>query len=136
MSKYKKQEGNELKSFISCFKWVFVDQSNIWKTVLSWSIFFVLTIVIPVISHFLLSCSTCDKDHARPYHIPVQIFLSLFATISFFNLSSWLRKFGLRKFLFFDKLYDASEKVRHGYKEQLQVLPFFDLSLFICFHLD
>lgn len=121
ISNQKTQEGNELKSFGSCFKWFFMDQSNLWKASLSWSIFFVLTFIVPVVTHFLLLCSTCDDNHKRPYHIPVQISLSVFATVSFFYLSRWAHKYGLRRFLLLDKLYDASEKLRHGYKEELKV---------------
>lgn len=114
-------EGLELKSFGSCLKWVFVDQSNIWRTGLSWSIFFVLAIGVPLVSHFLLSCSSCDENHSRPYHVVSQFSVFLFAVLSFISLSFWTRKFGLRRFLFLDKLCDASEKVRHGYKQQFQV---------------
>ncbi|XP_015878165.2 uncharacterized protein LOC107414539 [Ziziphus jujuba] len=114
-------EGIELKSFMSFLKWVCVDQSSLWRASLSWSVFLFLAIGVPVLSHFLLDCSsTCDADHTRPYHVPVQISLSLFATLSFFCISRWARKYGLRRFLFIDKLFDHSEKVRHGYKEQLQ----------------
>lgn len=122
LSKHKHHEGSELKSFVSFLKWACVDQSNLWRAGLSWSVFFFLAICVPVLSHFLLACSsTCDADHTRPYHVPVQISLSLFATLSFICLSRWARKYGLRRFLFFDRLFDSSEKVRHGYKEELQV---------------
>lgn len=121
-------EGIELKSFVSFLKWVCVDQSSVWRASLSWSVFLFLAIGVPVLSHFLLDCSsTCDANHSRPYHIPVQISLSLFATLSFVCISRWARKYGLRRFLFIDKLFDSSEKVRHGYKEEIQVR-----SLYTC----
>ncbi|KAH7545275.1 hypothetical protein FEM48_Zijuj01G0076400 [Ziziphus jujuba var. spinosa] len=123
-------EGIELKSFMSFLKWVCVDQSSLWRASLSWSVFLFLAIGVPVLSHFLLDCSsTCDADHTRPYHVPVQISLSLFATLSFFCISRWARKYGLRRFLFIDKLFDHSEKVRHGYKEQLQVCIYIYIEL-------
>ncbi|KAF3451789.1 hypothetical protein FNV43_RR07885 [Rhamnella rubrinervis] len=121
LPKHRHHDGGELKSFVSFLKWVCVDQSNLWRAGLSWSVFFVLSICVPLLSHFLLDCSsTCDADHTRPYHVPVQISLSLLATLSFFCLSRWARKYGLRKFILFDRLFDSSEKVRHGYREQLQ----------------
>ncbi|KAJ9136408.1 hypothetical protein P3X46_033491 [Hevea brasiliensis] len=89
-------EGIELKSFRLCLKWVFQDQSNIWTTALSWSIFLLLAIGVPILS------------------------LSVFAIISFLSLSSWSRKYGVRRFLFLDKLDDQSERIRREYKQQLQ----------------
>ncbi|KAI4298757.1 hypothetical protein L6164_032276 [Bauhinia variegata] len=113
--------GAELRRFRSYLKWVYVDQSNLYKTGLSWSVFFCLAIVVPFLSHFLLECSSsCDADHTRPYHIPVQISLTVFATLSFISLSHWDRKYGLRKFLFLDKVSDESDKVQRGYAEQLK----------------
>ncbi|XP_062013572.1 uncharacterized protein LOC133729963 [Rosa rugosa] len=127
-------EGLDLPSFGSCLKWVFVDQSSIWRTGLSWSIFFVLAIGVPLVTHFLLSCSSCDANHSRPYHVVSQISLSLFAMLSFISLSCWTRKFGLKRFLFLDKLSDASEKVRHEYKQQFQnSMKLLCLIVFPCF---
>lgn len=118
------QDGAELRSFRSYLRWVYVDQSNICKAGLSWSVFFSLAFVVPILSHFLLDCSTtttCDADHSRPYHVPVQISLSVFATLSFISLSQWDRKYGFRKFLFLDKITDESLKIQRGYAHQMQV---------------
>ncbi|XP_041022976.1 uncharacterized protein LOC121264014 [Juglans microcarpa x Juglans regia] len=121
VSGYSDKEGVvELRSFRLCLKWVCLDQSNIWRSGLSWSIFFLFSFGVPLLSNFALSCSSCDDDHTRPYHSVVQISLSIFATLSFVCLTRWARKFGLRRFLFLDKLGDASDKVQHGYAEQLQ----------------
>ncbi|KAJ1428699.1 hypothetical protein SESBI_08804 [Sesbania bispinosa] len=115
------QNHNRSKSFRSYLRWVYVDQSNLCKAGLSWSLFFSLAFVVPIVSHFLLDCpTTCDADHKRPYHIPVQISLSVFATLSFISLSRWDRKYGLSKFLFLDKVNDDSLKIQHGYAEQMQ----------------
>ncbi|XP_048231025.1 uncharacterized protein LOC8277958 isoform X2 [Ricinus communis] len=113
-------DGIEMKSFRLCLKWVCLDQSNIWKTGLSWSFFFLLAIGIPIVSHFFLLCSDCDSKHQRPYDAVVQLSLSIFAIVSFLSLSSWSHKYGLSKFLFLDKLDDEAERIRRGYKEQLQ----------------
>lgn len=117
------QESNlELTSYMSSsLKWVFLDYSNIWRTGLSWSIFFLLNIAVPIVSHFIFSCPDCDVIHQRPYNVIVQSSLSLFAALSFICLTSFGRKYGLRRFLFLDKLCDESEKVRQGYALQLQV---------------
>ncbi|KAG8385775.1 hypothetical protein BUALT_Bualt03G0080300 [Buddleja alternifolia] len=109
----------ELKSYSSGLKWVFLDYSSLWRAGLSWSIFFLLNIGVPLVSHFVFSCSDCDSNHQRPYDAIVQLSLSLFTAISFISISTFARKYGLRKFLFLDKLCDESERVRQGYTQQL-----------------
>ncbi|XP_075504115.1 uncharacterized protein LOC142541469 [Primulina tabacum] len=111
----------ELTSYLSSIlKWVFLDYSSMWRTGLSWSIFFILNIAVPIVSHFIFFCPDCDVIHQRPYNVIVQSSLSLFAALSFICLTSFGRKYGLRRFLFLDKLRDESEKVRQGYALQLR----------------
>lgn len=118
---------DELQSFRSYLKWMCVDQSNWWTACLSWFMFILFTFVVPAISHFVLACDTCDGTHTRPYDGVVQLSLSSVATLSFLCLSRFVKKYGLRRFLFFDKLYDESETVRTGYVEQLNVCVQFTL---------
>lgn len=110
---------DELHSFRIWLKWLCVDQSNAWTTCLSWFVFLVLAILVPALSHFVLACSDCDSRHSRPYDTVVQLSLSGVAALSFICLSYYVRKFGLRRFLFLDKLCDESEAVWKGYTEQL-----------------
>ncbi|KAK7359843.1 hypothetical protein VNO77_01808 [Canavalia gladiata] len=118
---YLSLDGEEYRNFRSYLRWVYVDQSDVYKAGLSWSVFFTLAFVVPILSHFLLDCdTTCDPDHTRPYHIPVQISLSAFAAFSFVTLSLWDRRYGWTKFLFLDKLCDDSLKIQRGYAEQMQ----------------
>ncbi|GMH05269.1 hypothetical protein Nepgr_007109 [Nepenthes gracilis] len=117
---YISYEDDELRSFRSCLNWACVDQSNPWKASLSWSVFFLFVIGIPIVSHFVLSCSSCDEDHKQPYDAIVELSLSSIAALSYLSLTNFDRKYGLRKFLFLDKLRDESEKVRQGYTAQLQ----------------
>lgn len=105
--------------FMSLVLWF--DQSNRGTALISWSVFFLLVVIVPMISHFLLVCSDCDFHHRRPYDAVVQLSLSIFAGISFVSLSIWSRKFGMRRFLFLDKLWDFSDKVRIGYEAEIQV---------------
>ncbi|CDP04462.1 unnamed protein product [Coffea canephora] len=124
-----------LKKFTSSPAWFFLDQSSLWRAGLSWSLFFLLTIGVPLVSHFVFACSSCDQDHVRPFDSIVQLSLSVFATLSFISLYSFTRSYGLRKFLFLDKLSDESEKVRHGYTLQiersLKILSAFVLPCFL-----
>ncbi|KAL8099899.1 uncharacterized protein LOC141684684 [Apium graveolens] len=101
------------------FTWVFLDQSNIWRTSLSWSIFCLLAIGVPLLSHYVFQCNSCDHNHRRPFDSIVQLSLSVFSILSFISLSSFTRKYGLRRFLFLDKLYGVSDMVQKGYALQL-----------------
>ncbi|CAM8991644.1 unnamed protein product [Rhodiola kirilowii] len=129
-----KTEQDELQYFRICLKWTCVDQSNAWRASLSWSVFFLLVIIVPILSHLLYSCSTCDEKHRRSYDAVVQISLSVFASVSFLCLSSWFRKYGLSRFLFLDRLYDVSGKVRGEYSAQFhrstKILCAFVLPIF------
>ncbi|KAK4439760.1 hypothetical protein Salat_0310900 [Sesamum alatum] len=126
---------DELQSFRTWLKWLCVDQSNAWTTCLSWFVFFAFAIVVPAVSHFVLACSDCDSRHSRPYDSVAQLSLSGVATLSFLCLSTFVRKYGLRRFLFFDKLRDESETVRKGYTQQfhrsLKILFSFVLPCFV-----
>ncbi|KAF5773911.1 hypothetical protein HanRHA438_Chr13g0604861 [Helianthus annuus] len=125
---------DELHSFRTWLQWMCVDQSNIYTATLSWLIFIIFTFIVPSLSHFYLACSDCDNRHARPYDTLVQLSLSSVATLSFVSLSQFVRVYGLRRFLFFDKLCDESEIVRKGYTDQLnrslKILSIFVLPCF------
>lgn len=112
---------DELHSFRKYLRWMCVDHSSPWTAILSWTMFIVFTLVVPAISHFLLACADCDSYHSRPYDSVVQLSLSSVATVSFLCLTRFVSKYGLRRFLFFDKLWDESETVRRNYTNQLNV---------------
>ncbi|GJU61293.1 hypothetical protein Tco_1243128 [Tanacetum coccineum] len=116
------------------FSWLFLDQSSVWKTGLSWSIFFLLTVCVPLLSHLVYQCSACDFHHTRPFDSIVQSSLSVFSAVSFFSLLSFSRKYGLRRFLFLDKMSDVSDEVRHGYSDQLhKAMKFYCAFVVPCF---
>lgn len=112
---------DELRSFRSYLRWMCVDQTTIRSACVSWTVFSVFGIAVPATSHFLLACGGCDAVHDRPYDGLVQLSMSGIATLSFLCLSTFVRRYGLRRFLFFDKLWDESETVRRGYTQQLNV---------------
>lgn len=126
---------DELHSFRTWLRWLCVDQSNSWTACLSWFVFLIFAILVPALSHFVLYCGDCDSRHSRPYDAVAQLSLSGVAAISFLCLSTFVRRYGLRRFLFFDKLRNESETVRLGYTGQLNVrlLPYLLIYLlFLC----
>ncbi|KAL5729792.1 hypothetical protein ACHQM5_002692 [Ranunculus cassubicifolius] len=130
----KSNVGDELENVRTCLRWMCVDQSNPWRASLSWSLFFLLAILVPILSHFGLTCAECDGKLHRPYDAVVQLSLTILATVSFLCLSEFVRKYGLRKFLNFDKLCRENDKVRQGYTAQLdRSLKLLALFVLPCF---
>lgn len=128
------RQGDELESFRSCLRWLCLDQSDRCRAFLSWTLFLVLAIGVPSLSYFILSCPNCDYNYRRPFDRVVQLSLTSIATLSFFCLSGFTRKYGLRRFLFLDRLFEDSESVRQEYTQQLS-RSFKLLSVFVlpCF---
>ncbi|GMJ10365.1 hypothetical protein like AT3G20300 [Hibiscus trionum] len=126
---------DELHSFRTYLRWMCVDQSNIYMACLSWFMFIVFGLVVPSVSLFLLACPGCDATHSRPYDWVVQLSLSSVSALSFVCLTGFVKKYGLRRFLFFDKLCDESETVRKCYTVQLnrslKMVSIFVLPCFI-----
>ncbi|XP_021759015.1 uncharacterized protein LOC110723912 isoform X2 [Chenopodium quinoa] len=110
---------DELQSYRIYLRWMCVDQSDWLNSIISWSVFLIFAIIVPAFSYFYLTCPSCDDKHRQPYDAVVQLSLSSIATLSFLCLSHFVRKFGVRRFLFFDKLYNDSDSVRHHYTTQL-----------------
>ncbi|KAG9455110.1 hypothetical protein H6P81_008014 [Aristolochia fimbriata] len=125
---------DELRSFRSCLRYLCVDQSTTFTSIVSWALFVLLALAVPLLSHFVLACEECNSAHKRPYDSVVQLSLTVIATVSFLCLSNFFRRYGLRRFLFLDKLCGESEKVRLGYMTQLN-RSFRLLSVFVlpCF---
>lgn len=121
---------DELRAFRSCLRWMCVDQSDTCHAVVSWSIFLLLSIFVPTASHFVLNCF----PGRRAYDVAVQLSLTSASALAFICLSAFVRRYGLRRFLFLDKLVRESERVRAGYMDQLN-RSFRLLSLFVmpCF---
>ncbi|KAF5199358.1 putative transmembrane protein [Thalictrum thalictroides] len=90
---------------------------------------------VPALSHLWLACNECDTKFHRPYDGVLQLSLTSIATVSFLCLSKFVQKYGLRRFLYLDKLCDESEKVRQGYTAQLhrsmKLLALFVLPCFV-----
>ncbi|CAD5179231.1 unnamed protein product [Musa acuminata subsp. malaccensis] len=68
--------------------------------VISWSLFLLLGIFILTTSHFILSCTPIHCT----YDMVVQLFLTSASNLSYLCLSAFVCRYGLRYFLFLDKL--------------------------------
>ncbi len=112
---------DELRHFRSGLLWLGLDQSSPTKVVLSWIVFFLFTLVVPVFNYNFVSCSECGEEHAHPFEKMVQVSETALAAVSFLCLSSIVRQYGLRRTLLLDKIIKESHDVRLGYEQELRV---------------
>ncbi|RRT36182.1 hypothetical protein B296_00055668 [Ensete ventricosum] len=87
---------DELRSFRSYLRWMFVDQSDAWHVMISCFLFLLLRVFIPIASHFVLSTAS--------YDVAVQLSLTSTSDLSYLYLFAFVRCYGLRRSLFIDKM--------------------------------
>ncbi|CAD5165366.1 uncharacterized protein LOC103996294 [Musa acuminata AAA Group] len=107
---------DDLRNFRSCLRWLCLDQSGSgYRAAVSWAVFLLLAVAVPAVSHFVLAF----RPQRRPYDLVVQLSLTAASALSFLTLSSVTRSYGLRRFLFLDKLPGETDRVRLGYTFEL-----------------
>lgn len=108
----------DLESFRTFLRWICMDHTTIWTSVISSVVFLIFVLIIPLLSHFVFPY---QKEDRESYDAIVETSLSAVATLSFGCLMSFFNKYGLASFLFIDKLPDETESVRRSYKDKLNV---------------
>ncbi|CAN6270012.1 unnamed protein product [Urochloa humidicola] len=102
---------DELGSFRSCLRWMCVDPSDSSSPALSWLVFATLAVAVPAAGRFALP--------RRAYDTQVQASLTLSAALAYATLYSLVRRRGLRRLLYLDRLRHDSQDVRAGYIVEL-----------------
>ncbi|KAL6838336.1 hypothetical protein ACP4OV_031840 [Aristida adscensionis] len=103
---------DELRSFRSCLRWMCVDHSGDGAgAAASWVVFAALAVAVPASARASLP--------RRAYDTQVQASLTLSAALAYATLSSLVRRRGLRRLLYLDRLRHDSPDVRAGYIVQL-----------------
>ncbi|XP_062183715.1 uncharacterized protein LOC133887757 [Phragmites australis] len=102
---------DELGGFRSCLRWMCVDHSDRASAAASWFVFAFLAVAVPAAARVAL-------PH-RAYDMQVQASLTLSAALAYVTLSTLVRRFGLRRLLYLDRLRHDSQDVRAGYIVQL-----------------
>eukprot|EP01018_Ginkgo_biloba_P026753 Gb_09859 [translate_table: standard] len=117
--KLKSSRMDELRHFRTSLKWWGLDQSTKLNRVFSWFAFLLFTVIVPVLSSFLVVCPRRDAEQGYAFDRLVQIPESTLAAIAFLCLTRYVRKYGLRRFLFLDQLCDDTPQVQQGYTKEL-----------------
>ncbi|GLJ17687.1 hypothetical protein SUGI_0308680 [Cryptomeria japonica] len=118
-NRQKSSRRDELRRFRTSLWWWGLDQSTKSNLVFSWFLFIMFTLGVPVLSSLFVTCPRCNEEQSYAYDKIVQIPESTLAAIAFFCLSRYVRRYGLRKFLFLDQLCDDTAKVQQGYTQEV-----------------
>lgn len=112
---------DELRSFRISLKWCALDHSSCIGRFISYLIFALLTIFVPIISSLsvLYQIPSSDMMIITAYNLLVQFPESVLAFLAFFTLRSYFIKYGLRQLLFLDALQQDTTFVRRGYSQKL-----------------
>lgn len=91
---------HRLETFIRIFGFC---QYSALSITLSWLVFLLLGVALPLSIIELSYCSDCEKYQIKNFELEILISESLVAAISLLFISHNLRKYGVRKFLFVDR---------------------------------
>ncbi|XP_054793565.1 uncharacterized protein LOC129299140 isoform X1 [Prosopis cineraria] len=112
---------DELRNFRISLKWCALDHSSSVGKIISYVLFVLLAIVVPILtSLFVQVPASATEDDPLSFNKLVQLPESCLAIMSFFTLSRFFHRYGLRQLLFLDILQDDSTYVRRGYTRELE----------------
>ncbi|ESW12986.1 hypothetical protein PHAVU_008G158000 [Phaseolus vulgaris] len=112
---------DELRNFRISLKWCALDHSSCVGKLISYVTFIFFTIIVPLLTSIFVEVpSSAPEDDPFSFNKLVQLPESGLAIISFFTISSFFRRYGLRQLLFLDALQEDTVYVRRGYTRELE----------------
>lgn len=97
------------------------NQYSVLTSVISWSVFFALGVVVPMVALWMCDCSECERYELRGCEMVIVAFQASLAAVSLLCLSHNLRKYGLRRFLFVDRHTGHMACFHRDYVKQISV---------------
>ncbi|XP_043703880.1 uncharacterized protein LOC122653976 [Telopea speciosissima] len=95
-------------------------QSSVLGFLLSWAVFLLFGVSVPVVILKLLSCSNCEKYQIYNFELDIIVSQSCLTAVSLGCISHNLRKYGIRKFLFVDRFHGHMLSFRKEYIEMIE----------------
>ncbi|XAR48157.1 hypothetical protein NMG60_11030888 [Bertholletia excelsa] len=86
-------------------------QTSVLSFFLSWVVFLVIGVSIPVVLLEIFNCSDCESFQIKGFELDVVVSQAILTAVSLFCVSHNLSKHGIRKLLFIDRL-NSSETAR------------------------
>ncbi|GLU18512.1 hypothetical protein SLE2022_348080 [Rubroshorea leprosula] len=107
---------SRLETFLGFFGFY---QHSIFTFSLSWLLFLLLGVTLPLLIIQLTYCSACQKYEIKSFDLEILASQSLAAAISLLCISHNLRKYRLRKFLSVDKYHGHGAQFRKDYVKKI-----------------
>jgi hypothetical protein len=107
-----------LETFLRIFGFC---QYSVLSFTLSWVLFLLLGVALPLLAIELPRCSDCERYQIKSFELEILVSQSLVAAISLLCISRNLRKYGLRKFLFVDRYHGHRAQFREEYLQKINV---------------
>ncbi|XP_062170700.1 uncharacterized protein LOC133876436 [Alnus glutinosa] len=105
-----------LETFLRIFGFC---QYSVLSFTLSWVLFLLLGVALPLLAIELPRCSDCERYQIKSFELEILVSQSLVAAISLLCISRNLRKYGLRKFLFVDRYHGHRAQFREEYLQKI-----------------
>ncbi|KAL3511415.1 hypothetical protein ACH5RR_030816 [Cinchona calisaya] len=110
-------------------------QNSILNVGLSWMVFLVIGLFLPVVILQLSNCPGCEKGQIKSFEMDIVVSQASLAAASLICVSHNLRKYGIRKFLFVDRytghVERFSDQYIHKISESVRLLVLWVLPCFI-----
>lgn len=97
------------------------NQSSALSIVMSWTVFFAVGVLLPVLVLELSNCEGCNKYQIKDFELDIVALQACLAAVSLLCLSHNLRKYGIRKFLFVDRFNGQMVRFRDEYVNKITV---------------
>lgn len=107
-----------LNSFLSLLGF---KQDSILSFCVSWTVFLLVGVLLPVLMLEISNCLGCDKGQIKRFEINIVASQACLAAASLICLSHNLRKYGIRKFLFVDRYTGHAERFSDQYVQKIRV---------------
>ncbi|XP_021293515.1 uncharacterized protein LOC110423588 [Herrania umbratica] len=111
------------------------NQSSLLSCSLSWAAFSVVGVLVPVLVLELSKCDGCETYQIKDFELDIVASQACLAAVSLFCVSSNLRKYGIRRFLFLDRYGGQMARFTSLYVKQIwdsmRLLIWWSLPCFI-----
>lgn len=101
------------------------NQSSVLGFLLSWTVFLLVGVALPVFMLEYFNCSNCDKYQIEAFELDIVASQVCLASVSLICVAHDLRKYGIGKFLFVDRCSGRMSRFRDEYINQIKVWHFF-----------
>ncbi|KAE8682011.1 hypothetical protein F3Y22_tig00111277pilonHSYRG00076 [Hibiscus syriacus] len=136
------RKSNSLDDALENLEWFLTflgfNQSSLLSFSLSWAVFTVVGVLVPVLALELSECGSCEMYQIKDFEVDVMASQACLAAVSLFCISFNLRKYGLRRFLFVDRYGGQMARFSDLYVKQISasmrlmvwwLIPCFSLKL-------